>query len=78
MCSALLEFLNEDRWAEVNEGTEIHIYVTAFPNLTKSRIVNVYCCRLLLTNRHSVCHVQRLTVQILCKLHRMQLNCTLQ
>ena len=35
MCYAFLELINEDRRRDWNEGTESHIFVTVFPELTQ-------------------------------------------
>jgi len=49
--------------SEGNEGTQKHIFTFLPQTQQNSHTENVYCCRLLLTQRHSDCHVQRLTAQ---------------
>ena len=62
MLPEYLELLHEDRRTESNEDkTHFCSFLSrTYPN---SRIVNVCCCRLLLTKTHSVSHVQCLTAQ---------------
>jgi len=57
MLSEFLQLLHEDGRREIYKGTKRHIFVAVFLNTTR-HTVNVYCCRLLLTDRHSACHVQ--------------------
>ena len=64
MHSAFLQMLHEERWKEVNKGTKRSIIVTFFPELAQTFTqLMYYCCRLLLSQRHSACHVQCLSTQ---------------
>ena len=61
----------QDEWKEMNKGTQRQFcsFLSRIP--PNSHTVKVYYCRLLLTKRHSACHVQRLTAQ-----HIYCTNCT--
>ena len=63
MRSVFLQLLREDERKEINEDTKSRICSFLSRNHPNSRTVNIYCCRLLLTKRHSDCHVQRLAGQ---------------
>ena len=70
------------RWTDRKEKEQkYHLLNFHSRSHPKCHTVNVYCCRLLLTNRHSDCYVQRVTVQhIYCtetvKIYSPQLKCT--
>ena len=81
MRSAFLQLLRDEERKEINDDMKRHICSFLSRHHPNSHKVNVYCCRLLLNNRHSICDVQlfphsRFTVEILYKLYSLQLNCT--
>ena len=81
MRSAFLQLLRDEERKEINDDMKRHICSFLSRHHPNSHKVNVYCCRLLLNNRHSICDVQlfphsRFTVEILYKLYSLQLNCS--
>ena len=61
--SAFLEFLHLDGRTERRKEQKYRLLSFHSRTPPNSRTVNVYCCRLLLTKRHSACHVHHLTLQ---------------
>ena len=81
MSEIFLQLLHEEGRTQINKGTKRHDIVAFFPEIPKSHTVNVYCCRLLLTQSNepvmfSVLQHNTFTVQILYKLYSLYLNCT--
>jgi len=82
ICSVFLELLNENRRTEGTEGTESHIFVTLFSELTQTVTQSMYiavdCCSQIDTVpvMFSVSPHSTFTIQILYRLYILQLNCT--
>ena len=70
--SAFLELLHLNGRTERKKEQKYRLLSCHSRTHPNSRTVNVYCCRLLLTKRHSACHVQRLTVQHIYCTHTVQ------